>query len=313
MRLDSPPRGPEISACGDRAAPGLRSLSFRNLQYRLEYAVFRAVAWIATALPVETASNLSARLWGWIAPLLKRHSRALNHLRLAFPEKSEAERKAIALDMWRTLGRIFAEAFHIDEILDSNRVVFENVDELTTLGVAEMGAIGCGAHLGNWEVAASMAGALHLDAMGIYQRIKNPHVDAHVRAMRARLYPAGLLPKEPATGLKAIRHVRNGGALVMLADLRDRNGKPVPFFGLPAPSTSFPAMLARTLDRPLLAVQVIREPGVRFRVRGVLVDVPRTDNRDADVERATENLQRTLEGFIRQNPSQWMWAHRRWG
>ncbi len=275
--------------------------------------MFRAVAWIAAALPVETASNVSATLWGWIAPLLKRHRRALRHLELAFPDKSETERRAIALQMWRNLGRVFAEAFHMDAILDEGRVTYEGFDEWIASGMAENGIIGCGAHLGNWEIAASLAGKVGVEALGIYQRIKNPHVDAYVRAMRARLYPAGLLPKEPATGIKAIRHVRNGGALVMLADLRDRNGLPVPFFNQPAPSTTFPAMVARTQDKPLMAVQVIRQPGVRFTIRALLVEVPRTADRDADIKAATANLQARLESFIRQNPDQWMWAHRRWG
>ncbi len=288
-------------------------MSLRDLQYRLEYAVFCAVAWIAASLPVETASNVSAALWGWIAPLLKRHRRALRHLELAFPEKTESERSAIALAMWRNLGRVFAEAFHLDAILDSGRITFDGVEEMAASGLAEHGIVGCSAHLGNWEIAASLAEKLGIEALGIYQRIKNPHVDARVRAMRARLYPAGLLPKEPATGLKAIRHVRNGGALVMLADLRDRNGLPVPFFGAPAPSTTFPAMVARTQDKPLVAVQVIRHPDVRFTIRVSLVDVPRTGDRDADIRVATANLEKMLEGFIRQQPDQWMWAHRRWG
>ena len=284
-----------------------------DLRYRLEYAAFWVVATIARALPLETASCVSGRLWRWLAPLLKRHRRALDHLRLAFPEKTEAERDSTARDMWETLGRIFAESFHLDEIIDSDRIQFTNLDELKATGVMGNGVVGCAAHLANWEVAASLSVKLGTDAMGIYQRVKNPWVDARIRAMRARLYPAGLLQKSQASGLRAIRHVRQGGALVMLADLRDRNGLSVPFFGSPAPSTTFPAMVARMLDRPLMAVEVERLPGVRFRIRGELVDVPRTDNREADVRVATENLQRKLETFIRAHPSQWMWAHRRWG
>ncbi len=288
-------------------------LFFRSLQYRIEFAVFCAAAALARALPLERASTLSGRIWRWIAPLSKRHARALQHLRLAFPEKSDGDRQAIALDMWETLGRIFGESFHLDEILDSDRIVFENLDELVADGRCAHGVVGCSAHLGNWEIAASLSGNFGSQALGIYQRVKNPLVDERIRSMRARLYPGGLLAKSQAAGIAAIRHVKSGGTLVMLADLRDRNGYPAPFFGRPAPSTTFPALVARTLNRPLLAVAVVREPGVRFRIRGEFVDVPRTDDRAADIERGTENLQRKLEDFVRANPSQWMWAHRRWG
>ena len=39
----------------------------------------------------------------------------------------------------------------------------------------------------------------------------------------------------------------------LLADLRDDNGAAVPFFGTPALSTVFPALLARKTGRPLYA------------------------------------------------------------
>jgi KDO2-lipid IV(A) lauroyltransferase len=288
-------------------------ISILSLQYRLEYAAFCVVAWIAAALPLETASNVSGRLWRWVAPLFKRHARALKHLRLAYPELTEAERAHIAGEMWETLGRVFAEAFHLDEILDGDRIAYDNLDEMKAAGIEGVAAIGCAAHLGNWEIAAALAGTLGRPAMGIYQRVKNPLVDARVRQMRARLYPGGILPKEPATGLRAIRHVRDGGTLTMLADLRDKTGLPVSFFGIPARSTTFPAVVARTLNAPLIAVQVVRERGVRFRIRGVRVEVPRTADRQADIAQATANLQHLLEQFIRAHPAQWMWAHRRWG
>jgi KDO2-lipid IV(A) lauroyltransferase len=42
------------------------------------------------------------------------------------------------------------------------------------------------------------------------------------------------------------------------------------------------------------------------------VDVPRGDNRDADVLATTAAIQSRFEQFIRDTPEQWMWAHRRW-
>jgi KDO2-lipid IV(A) lauroyltransferase len=42
------------------------------------------------------------------------------------------------------------------------------------------------------------------------------------------------------------------------------------------------------------------------------VEVPVTEDRDADVRVATENLQAKFEEFVREAPEQWMWAHRRW-
>jgi hypothetical protein len=59
-----------------------------NLKYRLEYGVVRTVAWLVGRLPLETASDLSGRIWRWIAPFLGRHDRAMAHLAAAFPDMS---------------------------------------------------------------------------------------------------------------------------------------------------------------------------------------------------------------------------------
>lgn len=275
--------------------------------------MFCCAAALFSALPVETSSALSGKLWRIFAPFQRRHQRALVHLERAFPEKTGAECENIARDMWENLGRIFAEAFHLPEFLASDRIFIE--DEAFWAGKVSpsKGAVFCAPHQGNWEFAAIGLLRLHLKPTGLYQKITNPYVDRHVRAMRQAFYPGGLLPKQTSTARELMRYARAGGTIAFLADLRERTGVKVPFFGQPAPSTPFPALVARTLDIPLYAARIVREPGVRFRLSMQRVEVPRTNDRDADVLIATSNLHAIFERTIREKPEQWMWAHRRWG
>jgi KDO2-lipid IV(A) lauroyltransferase len=283
------------------------------LRYRFEFLLFRLVAALATALPLETASRLSGALWRWIAPLLKRHRRALHHLALAYPDMPLAERQRIARGMWETLGRVFAESFHLTELLHSDRIVIEDEDEVRNMFAKTNGFIACGAHQGNWEIAVVVLARLGYSTAGIYQKIKNPYVDEMAKRLREPLYPAGLYPKHPSTALTMLRHVKNGGALSLMADLRETRGVKVPFFGRPAPSTPFPALIAVTQNKALFAAQVVREPGVRFRIAVRPVDVQRTGDRDADIAATTANMQAMFETSIRERPEQWMWGHKRWG
>ena len=101
---------------------------------------------------------------------------------------------------------------------------------------------------------------------GVYQRLSNPYVDEETRKIRAFLYEAGLLPKTPVTARALLRSVKSGGCPAFVADLRDDRGAPVPFFGHPARSNVFPALLARTTGLPLYAGAAYRLPGVRFRI-----------------------------------------------
>ena len=282
-----------------------------NLKYRLEYGVVRALAWLVARLPLETASNLSGRIWRKIAPRLKRHQRALNHLAAAFPDISAAEREQLALDMWEVLGRTFAESFYLPEIFASDRIDVSGLEILRDY--QGQGVIICAAHQGNWEVASMGLMRVGREPSGLYQRVKNPLVDAYLQGIRAPYYPAGLFAKDPATPLKLMRLLKRGGCLAMLADLREHSGVKVPFFGQEAPSTPFPALMARNLGLPLFAGRIVREPGVRFRLSVEKIECPVTDDKDADILAATANLQAAFERSIREKPAQWMWAHQRWG
>ncbi len=277
----------------------------------IEFAGFRVVAAIAAAIPLETASGLSGWFWRQIAPHLRRHRRALESLAIAYPEKSLAERERIAVEMWENLGRTFAEFFHLKRITAENRLTLQAPERFEA--IAKGGPfIVCGLHMGNWELLSQPALRLGIPLAGVYQALTNPLVDKWLLKQRAPLYPGGLFDKSPSTARALLRLARDGGSPAFLADLRAGNGAIAPFFGRPAKSNPFPALIARTLGRPLFAARVLRKAGVRFEMRIEPVDVPVSDDRDADVRAATANIQARLEEFVREAPEQWMWTHRRW-
>ncbi len=284
----------------------------KGLRLRLEFAALRLVIVLARAMPVQTASWVSGKLWRFIAPRLSRQKRALANLELAFPEKSLVERKRIAAAMWENLGRTFVESLRIKTLTRSDRIVFEPAEGFDEAARGAKPFIVCGLHLGNWEILAHGGKRLGVSLIGVYQRLSNPHTDALMRSIRAPLYKAGLTAKTPMAARVLLRAIKDGSCPCFLADLRDYNGPFVPFFGQPARSTVFPALLARTTGVPLYAGAAFRRPGGRFSIRIVPISMPRTNNSAADALAATQALQRQYEAFIREAPEQWMWAHRKW-
>jgi len=288
-----------------------------TIRHRLEYAAFRAVAAALGALPLETASRLSGKCWRLVAPRLSRHRRALDAIALAMPDLPAARREELIRDMWENLGRVFAESFHLHDIRHGEHVVIENEEALVRAHADDPRFVVAGVHLGNWEAGAIAARVLNPQICGIYQRVSNPLVDAYVRALREPAYGGGLFPKQDRAARKVMAQMRRGASLVTMGDLRDWRGPSVTFFGHPAPTNIYPALLARTLGAPFYAGMVARTPRdgrhVRFTAQLVRIDMPMTDDREADALAATERAQAAFESFIRAYPGQWMWAHRRWG
>jgi KDO2-lipid IV(A) lauroyltransferase len=282
----------------------------KTLRHRLEYAGFRLAEGVARVLPLELASKSSGLAWRLIAPRLYRQERVMRNLALAYPDMPVRERKKLAADMWENLGRTFAESFRLEEIATGGRVTFESDERIDE--IARGPCVVCGLHLGNWELVAYTGKRLGVPFTGVYQRLSNPYVDEETRRMRAFLYEGGLLPKTPVTARSLLRVAKEGGYPAFLADLRDDRGASAPFFGHPARSNVFPALLARTTGLPLFAGAAYRLPKVRFRIRVARVPIPETRDRNADAVAATAALQAQFEAFIREAPEQWMWGHRKW-
>ena len=284
----------------------------KRLRHSIEYMAFLALAALIRALPVETASRWSGAGWRLVAPRLHRHRRALNNLALAFPEKSPAEIERIALGMWDNLGRTFAEFFHLDEIVNGDRIQFESPEMFEALRRRGGGMVACSLHMANWEIVSQAGMRAGARPMGVYQRMTNPLVDRYVNAVRTPFYPGGLMEKSPRTARTLLRYAREGGCAAFLADQRGSPGVDAAFFGRPAPSATFPALVARSADAPLYVCRAKRLDGVRFSLRFEQVAVPHTAEREADVAAATAAVQSAFERMIREAPEQWMWAHRRW-
>jgi KDO2-lipid IV(A) lauroyltransferase len=303
----------------------MRSL-FLDLRYRAEYLGLRLIAGLVRMAPLDVAGNVSAKIWRLIAPYDRRHKRALQNLAIAFPEKTPAEREAIALAMWENLGRVMTETMQLDRIIaepdriqlvDATARVFERYQN-------KMGAaIGVTLHMGNWELAAWPLTVAGNNPAAVYRTVKNPYVDQYLRRLRKDLYPGGLLGKGRVNdtvdeGRKTARlimdFVRQGGRLGLVCDLHDRTGLPVPFFGRPAKSVAIPAMIARRVGARIWMGRCLRVgKQCRFTIELKELKVPRTANTADDIKWITAAMQAQFEAWVRDAPEQWMWSNRRWG
>jgi KDO2-lipid IV(A) lauroyltransferase len=299
---------------------------FLDMRYRAEYLALRGIAALVRLVPIDVGGNVSGKAWRLIAPYDRRHQRALANLAIAFPDKSPAERQAIALAMWENLGRVMAETMQIDRIIaDPDRVqlvagtgrVFERYRN-------KMGAaIGVTLHMGNWELAAWPMTLAGNNPAAVYRTVKNPYVDRYLRSLRRNLYPGGLLGKGRINGSleegqKTARlimdFVRQGGRLGLVCDLHERTGLAVPFFGRPAKSVTIPAMIARRVGARIWMGRCLRVGNQsRFRIEFRELKVPRTANAGDDVKWVTAAMQQQFEAWVREAPEQWMWSNRRWG
>ena len=299
--------------------------ALRDLQFRAEYLLLRIIVGLVRAMPLSVAVAASAKAWRTLAPLVSRvrHERALDNVAIAFPEKSEAERREIVLAHWENLGRVMAETMQIDRILrDPSRIEIENVPLFARYKDKLGPAIGISLHMGNWELAIWPLVVAGANPAAIYRSVNNPYVDQYLRSQRKDLYPGGLFGRGRVEGdhdesQRTARiitdYVRRGGRLGLVCDLHDRTGIPVPFFGKPAKTQAIGAMIARRIGARIWLARCLRVgTESRFRVQIKELKVPRTANQADDIRAIMTEMQIQFEMWIREAPEQWMWSNRRW-
>lgn len=304
--------GTTSSATELPAARRRKSGLLTRVSHRGEYVAFRAAAAGLGAVSPERASAVMGAVMARVMARTSRHGRALEHVAFAMPELSEEEREAVVRGMWRNLGRVAGEAFHIRTIL-AEPERFELPPEFADYKrLARGGLIGATPHLGNWELAGLLSRIGDVPLAAVYQAFHNPLMERRLRTMRADLYPAGLFSKGPQLGAQLLALARQGAGIGIVADLREVRGVDVTFFGRPAFATPLPAMLARASGRPIIAGAMVRTGGVAFKALMEPVEVARTQERERDIAEATQAIHTIFERWIRAHPDQWMWTHRKW-
>lgn len=283
----------------------------QRLSWRVQYWALLAIAGLLRPLGLDRASALMGACWRRLAPFNARHARADAHLAAALPELSEAERSVVLADMWENLGRTAAETILLDLLLaEPERIVCDVPAE--ELHKATSGAIFVSLHSGNWEVVSVPLRDAGVALKAVYKPLSNPLVEDWLLAKRSPVYPGGLIGRQHGVALKLRSIARAGATLAIIADQTDRTSITVDFFGRPARAMPFPALLARRLGLPLFVGRSIRTHGAHFRIEGRWLEVPRTDDAEADSAALTQAIHTVFEGWIRQHPEQWMWAHRKW-
>ena len=263
-------------------------------------------------------SNLGGRIARLLGPRLPVSRVADRNLAAALPELDPAARRRIVARVWDNLGRTVFEMPHLASFgrtADGPGFEVQGERHLAGLGDRDAPALFFSGHLGNWEMVLPIAAALGIRVAGFYRAASNPEVDRAIQAMRLAALGdrVSMFAKGAAGARAALAHLGRGGALGLLVDQKMNDGIAVPFFGRPAMTAPALAQFALRFDAPIMPVHVVRLGPCRFRMvcEAPLV-VPRTGDRAADILAISSAVNARLERWIREDPSAWLWLHRRW-
>lgn len=285
-------------------------------QERLEWAGFwlldRFIAPMSLARRSDFGGWLGRRLAGAVS-LARRADAALAD---RMPELSAEERRAIIRQLFDNFTRTGAEYTRLAEFhrlaADFEIEGRHHLEAARAMAGGRMVVVS--AHYGNWEAVRGAALAHQVPLGLMYRAFNNPFVE---RNWNARIRASGLpwFHKGRDGARRLMRHVAGlgedgGGGALILVDQRMGGAPLLDFLGRPAETSLAPAQLANRAGAPLITAYARRAPG-RFGAESFTVAFePIIPSAEPQAMMAEVNAR--IGAWVRQDPGQWFWVHRRW-
>ncbi len=254
-----------------------------------------------------------------VGPLTGRHRLALDNLRRAYPDKPESEIRGIALAMWGHVARLAAEYVFMEQLFIPDaehpggpRIDVVGAEIFQRLREEKRPHIFFTAHLGNFELLPVCAAGYGLELTSLFRAPNNPYIAEAVSDGRKERM-GGLLPSGAGAALTLARILESGGNIGVLVDQKFRNGLRTTFFGRECQTNPLVAKLARHFDCPIHPARCQRLPDGRFRLELFeAITPPRNAKGVIDDRALAQQINDIVEGWVREDPAQWFWLHRRW-
>ncbi|MBI5640255.1 MAG: lysophospholipid acyltransferase family protein [Nitrospirae bacterium] len=222
---------------------------------------------------------------------------------------------AVIKEHFRNLGRSFVEVLKIyyglgDRIVRGVQV--KGIENFRKAHEKGRGVLLITGHCGNWELSGLAFGVNLGRVNGVARPINNPYLNRFIERTREKhgntvIYKKGALKKI----LSALRR-NEGVGILMDQSVVSSEGLAAEFLGKKDYVMKTPAIIARKTGSPVLPVFIRGVDGGHCIEIGQEIPLDKSEDNDTAVFNDTVRFSGFIEEYIRQNPSEWLWIHRRW-
>jgi len=301
----------------DKRGSSLSELAGKD---RLIFWLLAGVLHALSALPDAVLYRLGIA-GGWLAFHLERAHRkvGMRNLDIAFPERTEPERRRILRASYLNLGRAAAEYIRLGGFFYrrlKHRVSYQGLDNLEQMRrkYPGKGVLGLAAHIGNFELLAPAHALYGYPISLVHHTQRFVAGDALLTFVRER---AGVrILRKHKAAREMLRTLGRGEVIGIPFDQNAKRSEAVwvPFFGELAATPKGLDRIALISGAPVLPVFMFRQPDGRSHVIeiGGEIEQQRTTDKNADVLENTRRYQKAIEDAARRHPEQCLWTHRRY-
>jgi len=263
---------------------------------------------ILKMLPFNLSSYICGSLMYIVGPMTSYNGRIKKHMQIAFPKKSITQINKLTKQHWFMLGQTIGEMPHINRLIKIGHLETDGLDKLKTGP-----AILVGAHMGNWEFLLRVGDLAGRRAGYVFRPINNWILNK-IQIHRNKDANADFYRKGRLAAIGMASKLKSGEIIGLTGDQLLREGIMVPFFGIKTPTPQAAAVMALKWNVPIYMVRIERFKGIKFKMTVEdKLRIPSNLDKEKAIYQITKMISSRIEEWIKEQPEQWLWAHRRWG
>jgi len=290
----------------------------KRLQHRLEYVGVLFALFLMDRFSLERLTKMTTTLSNAFFVLNKsRRDIAIDNILQAKITDDYSEAKRIAKESFAHFAILILESLRTDNVFTEDnwldKVEHDVSDETFELFREKgRGLILVSGHFGNWEVAGQLVSFMK-PVLGITKDMKNPYVNRLMKERKPR-NNLRITPKKDKDTGRFLRAIKDGEILALLADqYASKRGIKISFLGREASTFTSPALFHLISKAPIVFGYCLRIGPMKYKfVATKPMMFKASGNRIEDQKLIMGTLNGMLEDAIRENPEQYLWAHRRW-
>ena len=284
----------------------------KNIIYFFEYIIVFFIFFLFKILPINISSKFACFLFSTFGKLSGANKTAINNCRYVFPELKEEEIKRIVKKSWHNLGKTISELPKLNHLFDKKKIIYNKIENIENLIKNNKQGIFICIHQSNWEVVVPSLDRVGINLGAIYRHINNHFLDKLLLKIRTNSLVSSksfYTPKGKKSAKDITGAIRNSLSILVVVDQKDSSGEEVLFFNRKVKTQTGFLKLARKYKLPIIPIQNKRIDNGNIEL--TFFEPFYHNNVTISDNEMMEKIHYKIEKWIKSEPTQWFWQHKR--
>ena len=289
-------------------------MKFLNLiKYSVEFFLFKIILLILSLFTKKLSSKIISNSFLFFGRFSKYHVIAKKNCKIVFPNLKDEDIVKIISDSWKNLGSNVYELTNLKKLIrEENLIKFQGLDVLEKVKKEKSPVIFFSIHSSNWEICLPILDYRGFSTGAIYRHINNKFFDKYIFRKRNEALNTKnsfYTPKGKISAKEILNGVASNKNIFLLVDQKDSAGVFIEFFGKKVKTQIGFLKIARKYNLKLIPMRNIRLPNNKFQI---IFEEPLVHNNNmiSEKEKMLE-INTIIEKWIKENPENWFWQHKR--